>query len=107
MYFVANALLSGKAFLRCPKPMYLYRRHSGNVTARLTKSTERFSEEIALYKDLERRCMAAGYIRSASAARRRRSIKHHLAYRMMMSTFRLDWVQLRKLRLHWVACTAK
>jgi len=107
LHFVANALLSGKAFLRYPKPMYFYRRHSGNVTARLTKSTERFSEEIALYKYFERRCASVGYLRSARASRRRRSIKQHLAYRMMISTFRLDWVQLRKLRLHWQACTSE
>lgn len=107
LHFVANALLSGKVFLRYPKPMYLYRRHSGNVTARLTKSTERFSEEIALYKDLEERCASAGYLYSAGAARRRRSIRRHLAYRMMISTFRLDRIQLRKLRLHWRACTVE
>jgi len=107
LHFVANALLSGKALLRYPKPMYIYRRHVGSVTGQLTKTTERFSEEIALYRDLEQQCLSGGYVRSARVARRRRSIKQHLMFRMVISLCTADWVQLRKLRLHWRACTAK
>lgn len=101
---VADELLGGHAILRSKRPLYIYRRHKENVTSRLTATTDRFSEEIALYKQLERKCSALGFDLSARAARARRSIRFHILYQFAIGVISRDWGRVTRLRDHWRAC---
>jgi len=105
--FVSRSLLSHHRFLRSPKPMYIYRRHRQNATSKFTDSTERFAEEISLYKTLEKKCLESAFFESAAAARRRSSIRCHILYRMVLSLFRADKEKLRRLRRHWRDCVTR
>jgi len=82
---ISRSLLSGKTILGVADKVYRYRRHGGNLTSRLNKSTERFSEEIKFYAQISTTCNNQGFSSSARVARRIRIVKFHILYQMMKS----------------------
>jgi glycosyltransferase involved in cell wall biosynthesis len=81
---ISRSLLSGMTFLGVGDKVYRYRRHGGNLTSRLNKSTERFSEEIKFYRQISRTCEEQGFLTSARVARRMRIVKFHILYQMLI-----------------------
>ena len=81
--FLADTLLSGGRVVGIPDAVYDYRRHGESETAKLTASTDRFDEEIAIYDELAGRAEALGWYRAAATARRKRIIRLHLGYRIL------------------------
>lgn len=81
--FLADTLLGGGRLVGIADAVYDYRRHGESETARLTASTERFDEEIAIYDELAGRAEALGWYRAAATARRKRIIRLHLGYRIL------------------------
>lgn len=80
--FLAETLLTGGTIVGIPDEVYDYRRHGDSETARLTASTHRFDEEIAIYDELAGRAEALGWYHAAATARRKRIIRLHLSYRI-------------------------
>lgn len=95
--FISKSLIEGRSFLQFPDKNYYYRRHRNNLTARLTRSTERFKEEIQFYKELEIRCNDFGFQKSAAVAGKFRIIKLHLMYRILLAMLKSDIVYMRQL----------
>ena len=94
---VSRSLLSGKTILGIGKELYQYRRHGSNLTARLNKSTQRFSEEIKFYAQISKTCKEQGFSMSSHVARRMRIVKFHILYQMTASVLMGDLVLLKKL----------
>ena len=82
---ISRSLLSGRTILGVGDKVYRYRRHGGNLTSRLNKSTERFSEEIQFYAQISTTCKEQGFSTSARVARRMRIVKFHILYQMVKS----------------------
>ena len=82
---ISRSLLSGKTILGVADKVYRYRRHGGNLTSRLNKSTERFSEEIKFYAQISKTCKYQGFSSSARVARRMWIVKFHILYQMTKS----------------------
>ena len=82
---IATALIAGKKFVGIEQRVYRYRRHSGNLTARLNASTERFAEEVQFYRHIAAVCDQNGFSKSSRVARSMRMIKLHILYQMTMS----------------------
>jgi glycosyltransferase involved in cell wall biosynthesis len=82
---ISRSLLLGKTILGVGDKVYRYRRHGGNLTARLNKSTERFSEEIQFYAQISKTCRNQGFSSSARVARRMWIVKFHILYQMTTS----------------------
>lgn len=80
--FLADTLFAGGVVVGIAEVHYDYRRHPGSETARLTASTRRFEEELAVYDEIAARAAACGWERAAARARRKRIIRAHLAYRV-------------------------
>lgn len=95
--FISKSLIEGRSFLQFPDKNYFYRRHRNNLTAKLTRSTERFEEEIQFYKELEIRCTDFGFQKSAVVAGKLRIIKLHLFYRILLAILKSDIVYVRRL----------
>ena len=77
---LATALLSGKRIVGISEPVYRYRRHGGNLTAKLNASTERFTDEIKFYKQIAFLCDQSGFTESTRVARRMLIVKLHILY---------------------------
>jgi glycosyltransferase involved in cell wall biosynthesis len=82
---ISRSLLSGKTILGVGDKVYRYRRHGGNLTARLNKSTERFSEEIKFYAQISTTCKNQGFSSSAQVAQHMWIVKFHILYQMTKS----------------------
>lgn len=82
---ISKSLLSGKTILGIGEKIYRYRRHSGNLTTQLNRSTERFVEEINLYYQISQTCEAQGFLSSARVARRMQIIWLHVFYQILRS----------------------
>lgn len=95
--FIAKALIDGRTFLQLPNRNYFYRRHHNNLTAKLTRSTKRFQEEVQLYKELEVLCQEHGFLKSAKVARNARILKLHVCYRILIAFTRFDLTSARQL----------
>lgn len=83
---ISRSLLSGKTILGIGEKVYRYRRHAGNLTSRLNKSTERFSEEIKFYAQISKTCSESGFSSSARVARQMRIVRLHIMYQLLKST---------------------
>jgi glycosyltransferase involved in cell wall biosynthesis len=94
---ISRSLLSGKTILGVADKVYRYRRHGGNLTARLNKSTERFSEEIKFYAQISTTCREHGFPLSARVARRMWIVKFHILYQMTKSVLSGNLGLVRKL----------
>lgn len=79
---ISRALLSGKTIVGLSNKVYRYRRHGENLTSRLNKSTERFTEEITFYAQVSNACEEHGFSTSARIARRMWIVKLHIVYQL-------------------------
>ena len=94
---ISRSLLSGKTILGVGDKVYRYRRHGGNLTSRLNKSTERFSEEIRFYAQISATCKEQGFSTSARVARRMWIVKFHILYQLAKSVLSGNIGLVRKL----------
>ena len=94
---ISRSLLSGKTILGVGDKVYRYRRHGGNLTSRLNKSTERFSEEIKFYAQISTMCKEQGFSTSARTARRMRIVKFHILYQITKSMLSGNFGLVKKL----------
>lgn len=96
---ISRSLLSGKTILGIGEKIYRYRRHGGNLTTQLNRSTERFAEEISFYYQISQTCEAQGFLSSARIARRMRIIWLHVLYQMLRSSLCGNFRLTKKLLL--------
>jgi glycosyltransferase involved in cell wall biosynthesis len=94
---ISRSLLSGKIMVGVGDKVYRYRRHGGNLTSRLNKSTERFLEEINFYAQISTTCKEQGFPLSARVARRMWIVKLHILYQMTRSVLSGNLGLVRKL----------
>jgi len=94
---ISRSLLSGKTIVGVGDKVYRYRRHGGNLTSRLNKSTERFLEEINFYAQISTTCKEQGFPLSARVARRMWIVKFHILYQMTRSVLSGNLGLVRKL----------
>lgn len=94
---ISRSLLSGKTIVGVGDKVYRYRRHGGNLTSRLNKSTERFSEEIKFYAQISTTCKEQGFSASARVARRMWIVKLHIVYQIAKSVLTGNIGLVRKL----------
>ncbi len=81
MDLTVRLLLSGSPILGVPKqPLYLYRRHADNATARLTAELTRFHEEAAFYREVAQLAARRGYAEAARVASRQRILQLNLGF---------------------------
>ena len=80
---ISGLLLEGRALVGIPEVGYAYRRHGDSQTAILTDSSERFSEELAIFAEIADRADARGWTRAARVARRSHIVRLHIAYRIL------------------------
>ena len=72
-------LLHGGRLVLDDRPVFAYRRHAASVSSVDAADASRFAEERAFLAQTALRCTAAGWPRSAAAARRRWSSRLHAA----------------------------
>jgi glycosyltransferase involved in cell wall biosynthesis len=96
---ISRSLLSGKTILGIGEKVYRYRRHGGNLTSRLNKSTERFSEEVKFYGQISKTCSERGFSSSARVARQMRIVRLHILYQILKSTLSGNLRLTKKLSL--------
>ena len=96
---ISRSLLSGKTILGIGEKVYRYRRHGGNLTSRLNKSTERFSEEVKFYAQISKTCSERGFSSSARVARQMRIVRLHILYQILKSTLSGNLRLTKKLSL--------
>jgi glycosyltransferase involved in cell wall biosynthesis len=94
---ISRLLLSGKTILGVSDKVYRYRRHGGNLTSRLNKSTERFSEEINFYAQISSMCERRGFSSSARVAQRMWIVKLHILYQLARSCASGNFGLMKKL----------
>lgn len=80
---IARLLLGGQSLYGIRQPLYEYRRHRLNQTSLLTADATRFTEEIALYREIATAAHTQGWRRSARAARHRWMVRTHLALQVL------------------------
>ena len=83
-------LLDGETLVGLPDSCYRYRRHEDNATERLTRTQERFREEIAFYQRILPVVRERGWERCVQVAEKRRILKLNVAFRALKSAARLD-----------------
>jgi succinoglycan biosynthesis protein ExoO len=81
--FVLGLLLAGARFLVLPDPMYLYRRHSGSISHRLSEAAVS-----AMLVAHDRVAATAGEAELALLARRRSGLEAQLRYERLASAIR-------------------
>ena len=96
---ISRSLLSGKTILGIGEKVYRYRRHGGNLTSQLNKSTERFSEEVKFYAQISKTCSERGFSSSARVARQMRIVRLHILYQILKSTLSGNLRLTKKLSL--------
>jgi glycosyltransferase involved in cell wall biosynthesis len=77
--FTCEQLLGGHELVGLREPLLEYRRHAQQVTSVLGRDASRFEEELAFLDEIEQRTAARGWGSSARAARRRVTVRGHLA----------------------------
>jgi glycosyltransferase involved in cell wall biosynthesis len=77
-------LLEGGSLFGIREPLLEYRRHGNAETSKLTADASRFVEEFDLMRLRARECRELDLHRSAKAARRRTTVRGHLAVRLML-----------------------
>lgn len=86
---MARLLLSGETLVGARVPLYAYRRHAANATARQTESLVRFEEEFELFERIADQAGACGWRRAERTSRRKRILRLHLAWRALSELVRL------------------
>ncbi len=82
-------LMDGRTLVGVRRAAYEYRRRAASSTARQTASLLRFDEEVRLFDLVAERAAALGWSEVARVARRKRIIRLHLLYRIVLDTLRL------------------
>lgn len=77
--FTCEQVLRGHELFGLEEPLLEYRRHAQQVTSVLGRDASRFEEELAFLDEIEQRTSARGWTASARAARRRVTVRGHLA----------------------------
>jgi glycosyltransferase involved in cell wall biosynthesis len=80
---IARLLLHDQRLRGIRQPLYEYRRHRSNQTSLLTADATRFSEEIALYREIAAAATSKGWSRSGRVARRRLMVRTHLVVQIV------------------------
>lgn len=86
--FTVRVLMEGGTLWGIRQPLIEYRRHGGSQTAILTEDTSRFVEEIEFLERVERDAEARGLRRTAASARRRITVRVHLAVHAALDAVR-------------------
>jgi hypothetical protein len=86
--FTARVLLEGGSLWAIRIPLLEYRRHATSQTSILTEGTSRFTEEIEFLDTMADATVARGLTRSSRAARRRLTVRGHLAIRAVLDAVR-------------------
>ena len=81
--FTSRLLLAGHTLHSVRSPLLEYRRHLGSQTSALTSDASRFVEELELMREMADAARTRGWTRSERAARRRISVRGHLALRAL------------------------
>lgn len=89
-------LIQGKVLTGINKKLYVYRRHSQNQTAKLTKNFIRFDEEIELYENVAKQT-ANNWPRASNEAKKKRIIKLHLVFTITKSLLSFDFKYAKEL----------
>jgi GT2 family glycosyltransferase len=83
MDLTVRLLLAGQTLVGVPKePLYLYRRHADNATARMTAELTRFREESAFYGEVAELARARGYRGASEIATHKRILQLNLGFCM-------------------------
>ena len=80
--FTCGQLLAGNRLHGIREPLLEYRRHHGSQTSVLTGNATRFAEEIEFLKLMQSKTAALGWTRAERIARRRVTVRGHLALRI-------------------------
>jgi len=86
--FTVGRLLDGGTLHSIRTPLMEYRRHSSSQTSLQTVDASRFAEEIAFLEEMAERTAALGWSASERAARRRVSVRGHIAQKMLVDVAR-------------------
>ena len=78
--FTCEQVLRAHVLVGLREPLLEYRRHAEQQTSVLGRDTSRFEEELAFLDEIEQRTIARGWTRSAGTARRRVTVRGHLAF---------------------------
>jgi hypothetical protein len=84
---LAEFLLEDQQLVGLRDVEYAYRRHTESQSAELTRNTQRFREELALFDEIAAHAEARGWWRAARTARSKRIVRLHLAYRATVDAF--------------------
>lgn len=87
---ITALLLDGATLIGDRRPGYRYRRHRGSESHRLTASSQRFREEIAIHRRVHDLALARGWSKAAESAGRMPTVRLHLAYRAIGDLARRD-----------------
>jgi GT2 family glycosyltransferase len=88
-------LLDGEKIVGVPERCLRNRAHPDATTEHLTRSHQRFTEEVDFYDRMEKIVRERGWERCAAVARARRFTKLHIAYRALRSLVRFDVADAR------------
>jgi len=100
--FTTRLLLEGSSLYGVRRPLLEYRRHGGTETFLLTSDSSRFIEEIQLMRERADQCEQLGLERSSRTARRRLTVRGHLAVLAFTDLVGGRWRQAReKCRMLW------
>jgi hypothetical protein len=88
--FTLGLLLDGRAIVGLPYRGLRNRAHPGAATEHLTRSQQRFTEEVEFYDEMEAICRDRGWPRCEAVARARQFTKLHIVYRALRSIVRFD-----------------
>jgi len=88
-------LLDGDSIVGIPEHCVRNRAHHEQTTTHLTKTHQRFTEEVAFYDEMEALMRERGWERCAEVARARRLTKLHITYRALRGLLRFDLGEAR------------
>lgn len=91
-----DLLTQEKVLTGINKKLYVYRRHSQNQTAKLTKNFIRFEEEIELYDSVAKQVVDK-WPQASNEAKKKRIIKFHLAFMIIKSLVCFDFKYAKEL----------
>lgn len=86
--FTVRLLMDGAQLWGIRTPLLEYRRHGGSQTSILTEEASRFAEEVEFLKRVEAEARARGLHRTERTARRRVTVRGHLAVHTALDVVR-------------------
>lgn len=81
--WIARTIMSGQSLAFVPLKLYDYRRHRESTSAQLTDNSQRFHEELALYRRLAQQADAVQWPATRRAAQRRLMVRSHMAHAVL------------------------